>query len=165
MCCVVLCCAVLCCVVLCCVVLCRVVLCCVVLCCVVLCCVVLCCVVLCCVVLCCVVLCCVVLCCVVLCYAVVFGVLRFRDFVPSALAKSLLQRMWGDMFAAHCGALAARLAELNAVLLLEGVDTDADPYHPVVDEQFDGCLVAFGMQRNDLPLEVQLPWYACVVPR
>jgi len=74
------------------------------------------------------------------------------------LARQLLQRMWGEAFDAQSVALAEHLARLDAVLLLEGLDSQNDPGHPVVDTRHDGRLVAFGLQRNQCRAEVQLPW-------
>eukprot|EP00667_Euglena_gracilis_P001812 EG_transcript_1812 len=66
--------------------------------------------------------------------------------------------MWMDHFEVMSQALARHLAALDAVLLLEGLDSTEDPLHPVTDAQMDGNLVAFALQKNRSRREVQLPW-------
>ncbi|KAJ4459745.1 hypothetical protein PAPYR_4138 [Paratrimastix pyriformis] len=54
--------------------------------------------------------------------------------------------------------LAVRLHELHAVLLCEAIDQKNDPVHPVRESRYVRQLVAFGLQRADVPAEVQLPF-------
>eukprot|EP01012_Entosiphon_sulcatum_P025333 TRINITY_DN30648_c0_g1_i1.p1 TRINITY_DN30648_c0_g1~~TRINITY_DN30648_c0_g1_i1.p1 ORF type:complete len:901 (-),score=111.09 TRINITY_DN30648_c0_g1_i1:14-2716(-) len=74
-----------------------------------------------------------------------------------AVAKSLLENMWGPNYTHLATSLAKKLYALSAVLICEAIDLQFDPTHPVLETGFDGKLVPIALQRTDTLPELSLP--------